>query len=126
MVGRLWFSRLPAGSLNAALVTANWSVSRLPASGALGALFGAAHGGGAYGRREWGAYARLHAWQSLGALAGCAPTASAEAVAAEALRCEWFEFGGTDWFAHIAGDLGLMCVRPDRLSVALLAASDSD
>jgi uncharacterized protein (TIGR02996 family) len=125
-VGRLWFSRLPADSLNAALVNANWSVNRLPTSGALGALFGAAHGGGAYGRREWGAYGRLHAWQSLGALAGCAPTLRVEVVAAEALRCEWFDFDGTNWFNHIAWDLGLICVRPDRRTVALLAATDTD
>ena len=124
-VGRLWFSRLPAASLNAALVTATWSVNRLPTSGALGALFGAAQEGGAYGRREWGAYARLHAWQSLGALAGCAPGAAAEVVSAEALRCEWFDFGGTNWFSHIV-DLGLICVRPDRRTVALLAATDTD
>ncbi len=125
-VGRLWFSRLPAASLNAALVTANWFVNRRPTSGALGLLFGAAHGGGAYTRGEWGAYARLHAWQSLGELAGCALIASAEEVAAEALRCEWFEFGGTEWFARIAWDLGLICVRPDRRTIALLAATDTD
>lgn len=125
-VGRLWFSRLPADALGAAILAANWSVSRLPASGALGALFAAAQGGGAYGRAEWGAYARLHAWRSLGALAGCAPAARAEEVAAEALRCQWFDFAGTSWFANIAWDLGLICVRPDRRSVALLAATDTD
>jgi uncharacterized protein (TIGR02996 family) len=124
-VGRLWFSRLPADSLNAALVNAHWSVNRLPTSGALGALFGTAHEGGVYGRREWGAYGRLHAWQSLGTLAGCAPTAPAEEVSVEAVRCEWFDFGGTDWFNHME-DLGLICVRPDRRTVALLAATDTD
>jgi hypothetical protein len=124
-VGKLWFSRLPADSLNAALVTATWSLNCVPTSGALGALFTAAQGGGAYTHGEWGAYGRLHAWRSLGALVGCAPTARAEEVAAEALRCEWFDFGGTEWFDRAAWDLGLMCVRPDRRTVALLAATDT-
>ena len=125
-VGRLWFTRLPADSLNAALVTANWSVNRAAAGTALADLFRAAHGGGAYARREWGAYARLHAWQSIGALAGCASGASANDVAAEVERCEWFTFGGTSWFAQIAWDLGLICLRSDRHTVALLAATDGD
>ena len=125
-VGRLWFSRLPASALNAALVTPQWSVDRVEVSGALAVLFGAAHNGGAYGRREWGAYARLHAWQSLAALAGCAPAAMPEDVALVAGGCEWFTFSGTQWFAQVAWDLGLICVRPDRRTVALLAATDTD
>lgn len=125
-VGRLWFSRLPAASLNAALVTPQWSVDRVEASGALAVLFGAAHNGGAYGRREWGAYARLRAWQSLSALCGCRPTAMPEDVAAVASGCEWFTFSGTQWFGQVAWDLGLICLRPDRRTVAILAATDTD
>jgi uncharacterized protein (TIGR02996 family) len=124
-VGGSWFARLPADVTGGALPD-RWTVNPLPPGGALGRLFGAAHSGGAYGRGEWGAYGRLHAWRSLGALAGCDPNAAPEAVAAEAARCEWFEFGGTNWFVEIAWDLGLVCVRPDRLTVGLLAATDTD
>jgi hypothetical protein len=125
-VGRSWFAALPADSLGGSTRGAGWFVNRTTAAGALARLFGAASGGGAYGRCEWGAYGRLHAWQSLGALAGCGPDASAEAVADEAARCEWLAFGGTDWFYQISPDLGLLCVRPDRRTVALLAATDTD
>jgi uncharacterized protein (TIGR02996 family) len=125
-VGRLWFSRLPADALNAALVTPQWAVDRVEASGALAVLFGAAHNGGAYGRREWGAYGRLGAWRSLAALAGCPPTAGPEAVEQAAGACRWFTFGGTQWFAQVAWDLGLFCLRPDGRTVALLAATDAD
>jgi uncharacterized protein (TIGR02996 family) len=125
-VGRSWFAALPADSLGGSTRGAGWFVNRITAAGALATLFGAASGGGAYGRREWGAYGRLHAWQSLGALAGCEPDASAETVAAEAERCEWLAYGGADWFYQITTDLGLLCVRPDHLTVALLAATDTD
>lgn len=125
-VGRLWFSRLPAGALNAALVTPHWSVERVQASGALAVLFGAAHNGGAYGRRQWGAYGRLFAWRSLAALAGCPPHLEPEDAMRVACGCEWFTFGGTQWFAQVAWDLGLICLRPDRNSIALLAATDTD
>lgn len=125
-VGRLWFSRLPADSLNAALVTASWFVNRSTFLGALIHLFASAHNGGAYGGGEWGAYGRLRAWQTFGALVGCAPTATADEIMTEAVRCEWLSFGGTDWFYQLPPDIGLICVRPDRLSVALLAATDTD
>lgn len=125
-VGRLWFSRLPAGALNAALVTPHWAVERVQVSGALAVLFGAAHNGGAYGRRQWGAYGRLFAWRSLAALAGCPPHLEPEDVARVADGCEWFTFSGTQWFAQVAWDLGLICLRPDRSSIALLAATDTD
>jgi uncharacterized protein (TIGR02996 family) len=124
--GSAWFAGLPASALNGPPLAANWTVNRVPGAGALLTLFMAASTGGAYGRREAGAYARLHAWQSLSALAGCALGAPAEDVAAVVDRCEWFEFGGTPWFHQIAWDLGLICVRPDCLSVAVLAATDTD
>jgi uncharacterized protein (TIGR02996 family) len=124
--GRSWFAALPADSLGGSTRGAGWFVNRITAAGALAMLFCASSGGGAYGRTEWGAYGRLHAWQSLGALAGCGPAASAEALAAGAERCEWLAFGGTDWFYQITPDLGLICVQPDRRTVALLAATDTD
>lgn len=124
-VSRLWFTRLPADSVNGSIAGTNWFVNRLASANALALLFAAAQTGGAYSRGEFGAYGRLHAWQSLGALAGCAPHARAEEVLQEAERCEWFAFGGSDWFYHII-DLGAICVRADRRTIALLAATDTD
>lgn len=124
--GRLWFTRLPAESLNASLIMANWSIHRVTTSHALAMLFGAAHNGGAYSEGERGAYSRLHAWQSLGVMAGCGEEADATTIASTAERCEWFTFAGTNWFANIAWDLGLICLRRDRLTVVLLAATDAD
>lgn len=124
-VSRLWFTRLPAASVNGSIVGVQWFVNRAAAANTLGALFAAAQGGGAYSRGEFGAYGRLHAWQSLAALAGCAPEASIEDVAREVERCEWFSFGGSAWFDGII-DLGAICVRADRRTVALLAATDTD
>jgi hypothetical protein len=126
LVGGEWFADLPADSLAGALTEPQWAINRRTPAEAFAQLFAAAHTGGAYGRREWGAYGRLHAWQSFGALAGCAARVDTVSISAEAGRCEWFSFGGTDWFYQIADDLGLICVRPDRLSVALLAATDTD
>lgn len=124
-VSRLWFTRLPAASVNGSIAGTGWFVNRAAAANTLGALFAAAQSGGAYSRGEFGAYGRLHAWQSLGALAGCAPDASAEDVARAVERCEWFSFGGSAWFDGIL-DLGAICVRADRRTVALLAATDTD
>jgi uncharacterized protein (TIGR02996 family) len=89
-------------------------------------LFGAACNGGAYARTEYGAYGRLHAWQSLHWLAGAAEPDDLAAVAKAAARCHWFSYLGTDWFMDIAWDLGLIAIRPDGLSAAVLAATDTD
>lgn len=124
-VGGSWFACLTAESLTGALTEPQWSVNRRLPAEAFAQLFAAAHTGGAYGRREWGAYGRLRAWQSLAALAGCGAGAGVVAVAAKAERCQWLTFGGTDWFYDLI-DLGLICVRPDGRSVALLAATDTD
>jgi|GEM_PF-6239981 len=126
-VSRLWFTRLPADSVHGSIVGVQWFVNRAAAANTLGALFAAAQAGGAYSRGEFGAYGRLHAWQSLGALAGCAPEASIDEVAREVERCEWFSFGGSAWFDVIEQlNLGVICVRADRRTVALLAATDTD
>lgn len=92
----------------------------------LACLFSAANGGGAYGGGEYGARGRLLAWQSAGALCG-RPEDAPETIETEALRCEWFEFDSPgDWFDHIAWDVGVACLRADRKSVAILAATDAD
>lgn len=127
VVGRLWFTRLPAESVDGSIVGVQWFVNRMIAANTLALLFGAAQHGGAYSRGEFGAYGRLHAWQSLGALAGCAPEAPIENVLREVERCEWLWFGGSAWFNVIEQlNMGVICVRADRRTVALLAATDTD
>lgn len=126
-VSRLWFTRLPAASVDSSIVSSGWRVNRMAVANTLARLFCAAQEGGAHGRGEFGAYGRLHAWQSLGALAGCTPEASIEDVAREAERCAWFSFAGSQWFDVIEDlNLGAICVRADRRTVALLAATDTD
>jgi uncharacterized protein (TIGR02996 family) len=117
-----WFGSLPTPPLGGE----GLRVSRTSAPAILAWLFSAAQSGGAYAHGEWGAYGRLHAWQSFGWLAGIEETADADTIAAEAEQCEWLSFGGTAWFHQICWDLGLICIRPDRLSVAVLAATDTD
>ncbi|MBA4190234.1 MAG: hypothetical protein C0467_19790 [Planctomycetaceae bacterium] len=123
--GADWFQSLPDAALGS-VHGANLIVQQIHAINALALLFAVAHTGGAYSRGEFGAYSRLHAWQSFGWLAGCVPTAEPETIAAQAWQCEWFTFRGTPWFNYMIGDLGLICLRPDRLSVAILAATDVD
>jgi hypothetical protein len=90
-------------------------------------LFSAASGGGAYNNGLRGAYGRLAMWQSLAGLAGAPPGAGLEEVAAVARSCLWLEFwAATPWFYGVAWDLGLVAVRPDGLSLAVLAATDTD
>jgi uncharacterized protein (TIGR02996 family) len=101
-------------------------VQRIRDRTALETLFSAACNGGAYGRREWGAYGRLCAWQSFAWLAGAVAGADLATVEEAAARCHWFSYAGTDWFMDIAWDLGLVAIRPDGLSAAVLAATDTD
>jgi uncharacterized protein (TIGR02996 family) len=99
----------------------------VPPGRALGVLFAAAANGGAYGPGLQGAYGRRAAWESLAGLAGAPPGAGVEAVAEVARRCLWVEFDAdSGWFDHIAWDLGLLAVRPDGRSLAVLAATDAD
>jgi hypothetical protein len=88
-------------------------------------LFAAGEGGGAYGGSLLGAYARLAAWTSLGALTAAQPPAGVEPVLQAAHGCEWFSFD-CDWFQHIAWDVGVAALRPDGRTFAVLAATDTD
>jgi uncharacterized protein (TIGR02996 family) len=100
---------------------------RIPASRAACILFSAASSGGAYGRGLLGAYGRLEMWRSLAGLVGAASSESVEAVAALAERCTWLAFDAeSDWFYHVAWDFGLVAIRPDGMSLAVLAAADTD
>ena len=97
----------------------------IPAELAFSALFAAASSGGAYDRGRYGAYGRLSAWQSVGGLVGANPSETIEAVAAMAEQSRWFRFD-SEWFHHVAWDVGLAVVSADGARLALLAATDTD
>jgi hypothetical protein len=102
-------------------------ISSSSASYALSILFSAASGGGAYSRPPRGAHGRLAAWQSLAGLVGARDDASVETIAALAKQCTWWEFTAeNDWFFQVAWDLGLLALRPQGRSLAVLAATDTD
>jgi hypothetical protein len=99
---------------------------QVPPAEAFDLLFSAAATGGAYNSGLSGAYGRLAAWQSVAGLVGAPPGADAKRLVRLAKRCLWASFCGPPWFADIAWDLGLIAVRPDRRSLAVLAATDTD
>jgi uncharacterized protein (TIGR02996 family) len=102
-----------------------WPVRAGPRD-AFATLFSAASTGGAYSRGLKGAYGRLAAWESLAGLAG-APDDDVEAVADLAGRCLWVCFAAASgWYEQVAWDVGLLAVRPDGMSLAVLAATDTD
>lgn len=90
-------------------------------------LFAAASSGGAYNHGCYGAYGRLFAWRSIGALAGTAQDATAAEVAERAQDCSWYRFDAdSPWFEQVAWDIGLAAVDPSRSRLAVLAATDTD
>lgn len=91
----------------------------------VGQLFAAASNGGAYNDGLGGAYGRLAMWKSISGMVGV--DASIAEIAAEAEQCRWFTFDtASGWFYHVAWDLGIIALRPDGQTVALLAATDTD
>ncbi len=90
------------------------------------ALFCAATNGGAYGGELGGAYGRLAAWRSLGALAGAPLSAPVEVALEIAHKCQWLSFFAPGWFQDVAWNLGLAALSPDGMSIAVLAATDTD
>lgn len=107
--------------------SANLLLALVPPEHVLATLFGAAANGGAYGHGRGSAYGRLDAWRSFAALADTEATALDE-IAARANTCRgWWEFEATnDWFARITLDLGIVTLRPDGATLAVLAATDVD
>ncbi|MEO3978582.1 DUF6183 family protein [Streptomyces sp. CAU 1734] len=90
-------------------------------------LFAAASTGAAYNDGHQGAWGRLAAWRSMGAMAGVAEDAPFGETEARVLECAWFRFSSdARWFDFIAWDLGLLAAGPDRRSLAVLAATDTD
>jgi uncharacterized protein (TIGR02996 family) len=99
----------------------------VPASQAVSTLFGVAANGGCYSRGRYGAYGRLEAWSSVAGLVGAPPGETIEDVADMARRCLWVSFtAASEWFYQDTWDLGILCVRPDGMSLAVLAATDTD
>ncbi|MFO7322107.1 MAG: DUF6183 family protein [Chloroflexota bacterium] len=73
------------------------------------------------------AYGRLHAWQSLAALAGAAPDEQIGPVTERVKAGRWFHFEApADWFHQAGWDIGIAVLRPDGLSLAILAATATD
>jgi Family of unknown function (DUF6183) len=90
-----------------------------------GDLFSTASLGGACNLGLSGAYGRLAAWESLAAMAGAPDGASIEEVGSLAQRCTWGFFGAkSEWFCGDMWDFGLVALRPDGRSLAVLAATD--
>ena len=101
--------------------------SRIPPHQAVNILFSATAAGGVYGPSLLGAYGRLAAWRSLGGLVGATAGASIESIAGLAHRCLWASFdASSEWSYDVAWDHGLLAIRPDGLSFAVLAATDTD
>lgn len=87
-------------------------------------LFGVASNGGAYSQ---GAYGRLAAWQSLAAVDGAGPNASFDEVYKTAKESNWYSITSkAKWFNNIAWDFVIVCLRPDKRHIAVLAATDED
>jgi hypothetical protein len=117
-----WLVRaLPLASVREAKI----ECLRVGVEGAFGALFAAAANGGAKVMGAGGAYGRLAAWTSLGALVGAA--GPIDEVSRIAQRSAVLSFSAPGpWFHDIAWDLGLLALRPGGASVAVLAATDAE
>jgi hypothetical protein len=118
---------LRALPLDATAAVARLDCSRVSADGVFGPLFSAASNGGAYSSGLGGAYGRLAAWTSLGALVGAPDGADIDTIDATSARCAFLSFRAPGpWFHDIAWDLGCLTLRADGSSVAVLAASDNE
>ncbi|MFI6102139.1 DUF6183 family protein [Lentzea sp. NPDC051213] len=90
-------------------------------------LFAASSLGGACNAGAYGAYGRLAAWRSLAGLVGLEESASAAEVESRAGEWSWYQFDPeTCWFEGVDWDLAVVAVSPDRTSLTVLAATDTD
>lgn len=106
---------------------ADVTLKRIPFPNALAILFGAAANGGAYNSGHGGAYGRREAWRSAAGLVGADDADTPAQIESLAGRAAWFSFDvDSGWFDHVAWDLGLLALRPDGRTLALLAATDTD
>lgn len=89
--------------------------------------FSAASNGGAYTQGEGGAYGRLAAWQSLAELTGVRADGTFDDAYKAVKQSDWYSLSSTsEWFHNVAWDFGIVCLRPDKRHVSVLAASDED
>ena len=92
----------------------------------LARLFAVASTGGPHEGYE-GAYGRLHAWQTLAALAGVPSDEPIGRVIEQVKLCRWFYFdAATEWFYQVGWDLGIAVLRPGGETLAVLAATATD
>jgi hypothetical protein len=92
-----------------------------------GALFAAAANGGAYSSGLGGAYGRRAAWVSLAALIDGPEGATPFELDTLAPSARFLTFGAPGgWWSDVAWDIGVLAVRLDGASVAVLAATDAD
>jgi hypothetical protein len=118
---------LRALALEATTGTARVDCARVGPEASFGPLFSAASNGGAYSSGLGGAYGRLAAWASFGALVGAPPTADVATLEALGNTCTFLAFRAPGpWFYDIAWDFGALALRPDGRSVAILAATDAE
>ena len=92
-------------------------------------LFEAASQGGAYDNGHYGAYGRLATWYALAGLVGAPAPVSVEEVATLTEQSGWFSFGAeSEWFYGAAPmwDLGILALRSDGRSLAVVAATSTD
>lgn len=91
-----------------------------------GTLFDAAAKGGVYDDYGcYGALGRVKAWESLAGLCGAKDFNSIESIHRVAKECKWYYFDSTPWFDGF-WDFGIVALRADRKSIAVLAVTDSD
>lgn len=120
-----WLLRaLPLDSTNG---VARLDCSRTGVEGVFGPLFSAASNGGAYSSGLGGAYGRLATWTSLGALIGAPADASIADINALTAKSTFLTYRAPGpWFHDVAWDFGVIVLRPDGTTVAVLAATDNE
>lgn len=120
-----WLLRaLPLACLESAT---KLTADRTGADAAFGTLFAAAANGGARDPGLGGAYGRSVAFRSFGALVGASEDASPADVDARARGCGFVMFRGAGgWFFDVAWDVGVLVLRDDGASCAVVAATDAD
>ncbi|MFF3215508.1 DUF6183 family protein [Streptomyces sp. NPDC002886] len=82
--------------------------------------------GGCYGPGEHNAYARLATWETLRALTDSPEDAPVPDVERRVRQCLWFTFDNPSWFYSAGRDLSVIALTPDRRTLTLFAATDTD
>jgi hypothetical protein len=103
------------------------SCAHVPADLVFAYLFDCCQLGGAYSGGLNKAWSRLAAFESISALSGLPGFDNVHETIREAQECWWLTFTAkSDWYEGICWDMGVCAIRPDRKTVAVLAATDTD